>query len=199
MGRLAFRCDSEVTAKRFNYTEKLALLLNNNTLWVVFSAWLCMRRLTRSLTDLSGWHHVTLLCTCAAHHSPSRPSLPSVVHTRQRQRSENNPPCTQTCTVTGGENVRLRVNKSRLRRHLIPSIAFLLLMVWGASTHCLSHTHTRTHICCFNPSWVHEHSKMVELCLEADACIQVHWSNIAPREMSISSNKNAAPDTRATA
>lgn len=38
-----------------------------------------------------------------------------------------------------------RLNKRRLWRHLILSIAFLLLMVWGASTHCLTHTHTHAH------------------------------------------------------
>lgn len=38
----------------------------------------------------------------------------------------------------------LTIGSGGWRWHLIASIAFLLLMVWGASTHCLTHTYTHT-------------------------------------------------------
>lgn len=76
-------------------------------------------------------HHLLLLCT-RVKDGEMKKTLRAHRHTQVSHRWRK-------CPVA-----LWRLNKRRRRRHLIPSIAFLLLMVWGASTHCLTHAHTHT-------------------------------------------------------
>ncbi len=74
-------------------------------------------------------------------------------HNHNHKQTRTNPgEKTSSCVFTNGRGAL-----TALWWHLIPSIAFLLLMVWGASTHCLTQTYTlidthtlvQLNICCF--------------------------------------------------
>lgn len=139
---------------------------------------LCAWRLTPSLPDLSGSGRLAMTSrdppTCSDHHPLSRPSAACATetvkenttlrthrhaHSQVEETSGSPVACQQRGTPATSDTLRRLPAVDGLR-------SFPSLSDTPPPPH--THTHTRAHdICCFNPSWVFEHCKMVELCLEA--------------------------------